>query len=101
MKTKRYFMKKYLLTTVWFILIVSCSSTRNASGDNKNSMFDHHETISTSFDDVDTSNIIQHFLSADQKPAPLTDLSRTQDGAYVLAPGYYEADFKTYCLQPG
>ena len=92
---------KYLLTSVWFVVMVSCSSTRNASNDNKNHMFDHHETISTSFDDVDTSNIVEHLISPDQKPAPLSDLSRTENGAYVLTPGYYEADFKTYCLQPG
>src|SRR6516164_8095938 len=94
-------MMKYLLTSVWFVLIVSCSSTRNASKEDASNSANHHETISSSFDDVDTSNIVQHFLSADQKPAPLSDLSRTEDGAYVLAPGYYEADFKTYCLQPG
>ena len=34
-------------------------------------------------------------------PLPLTDLPRNQDGAFVLSPGLYEADFKTYCLQPG
>ena len=47
-------------------------------------MFDHHETISTNFDDVDTSNIVEHLISGDQKPAPLTDLSRTENGAYIL-----------------
>ena len=29
------------------------------------------------------------------------ELPRTEDGAFVLSPGLYEADFKTYCLQPG
>ena len=29
------------------------------------------------------------------------DLPQTQDGGFVLAPGFYEAEFKTYCLQPG
>jgi len=94
-------MMKYLLTSVWFVLIVSCSSTRNASNEEASHASRHAETISSSFDDVDTSNIVQHFLATDQKPAPLSDLSRTEDGAYVLAPGYYEADFKTFCLQPG
>lgn len=28
-------------------------------------------------------------------------LPRTEEGAFVLSPGYYEADFKSYCLQPG
>jgi hypothetical protein len=29
------------------------------------------------------------------------DLPQTQNGGFVLAPGFYEAEFKTYCLQPG
>jgi hypothetical protein len=29
------------------------------------------------------------------------ELPQTQDGGFVLAPGFYEAEFKTYCLQPG
>jgi len=29
------------------------------------------------------------------------ELSRTEEGAFILAPGFYEADFKTFCLQPG
>ena len=29
------------------------------------------------------------------------DLPQSQDGGFVLAPGFYEAEFKTYCLQPG
>jgi hypothetical protein len=40
-------------------------------------------------------------LPSDLKPLPLTDLPRTQDGGFVLAPGFYETEFKTYCLQPG
>jgi len=29
------------------------------------------------------------------------DLPQTQFGGFVLKPGFYEAEFKTYCLQPG
>jgi hypothetical protein len=29
------------------------------------------------------------------------DLPQTQYGGFVLKPGFYEAEFKTYCLQPG
>ena len=29
------------------------------------------------------------------------DLPQTQYGGFVLSPGFYEAEFKTYCLQPG
>lgn len=31
----------------------------------------------------------------------LMQLPQTQYGGFVLAPGWYEAEFKTYCLQPG
>ncbi|MBI5370839.1 MAG: hypothetical protein HZA79_02305 [Sphingobacteriales bacterium] len=31
----------------------------------------------------------------------LLELPQTQDGGFVLAPGFYETEFKTYCLQPG
>jgi hypothetical protein len=40
-------------------------------------------------------------LPATLLPDSLTNLDRTQDGAFILQPGYYEASFKTYCLQPG
>jgi hypothetical protein len=29
------------------------------------------------------------------------ELPQSEDGGFVLAPGFYEAEFKTYCLQPG
>ena len=34
-------------------------------------------------------------------PDSLTNLDRTQNGGFVLAPGFYQATYKTYCLQPG
>jgi hypothetical protein len=37
----------------------------------------------------------------DPNPISLMELPQTQDGGFVLAPGFYEAEFKTYCLQPG
>ena len=43
----------------------------------------------------------QPIIASDKKPASLIDLPQTQDGGFVLSPGFYEAEFKTYCLQPG
>jgi hypothetical protein len=40
-------------------------------------------------------------LPSDQKPQPLTDLPQSEKGGFVLKPGFYETDFKTYCLEPG
>lgn len=31
----------------------------------------------------------------------LNTLPATQNGGFVLSPGFYEAEFKTFCLQPG
>lgn len=80
-------MSKNLLTTAWLIIILcSCAST------SRNSLYN---------DDAINANAAEVDLAADAKPDSLTDLPRTEDGGYVLAPGYYEAEFKTYCLQPG
>jgi hypothetical protein len=49
--------------------------------------------------EVDYAN--QPEIAPDTKPQSLMDLPQTQDGGFVLAPGFYEAEFKTYCLQPG
>lgn len=40
-------------------------------------------------------------IAADARPQSLMDLPQSEEGGFVLQPGFYEADFKTYCLQPG
>ena len=50
---------------------------------------------------ADSTNYVQPLLTDDQKPASLMDLPQSLDGGFVLKPGFYEAEFKTYCLQPG
>ncbi|MGE5107841.1 MAG: hypothetical protein ACM3H8_09875 [Sphingobacteriales bacterium] len=52
-------------------------------------------------DSPDTTGTAQLIIAADKKPKSLMDLPQTQNGGFVLAPGFYEAEFKTYCLQPG
>jgi hypothetical protein len=44
---------------------------------------------------------VQPGLTLGQQPLSLMELPQTQDGGFVLKPGFYEAEFKTYCLQPG
>jgi len=80
-------MVKNLLSTAWFIILLSsCVSTsRNSNTD--------YITVNT--------NVAQVDLPTDSKPDSLINLPRTEDGGFVLAPGFYEAEFKTYCLQPG
>lgn len=40
-------------------------------------------------------------LLVDEQPKPLTDLQQTEEGQIVLQEGFYEATYKSYCLQPG
>ena len=79
-----------LLRNLFFILaFAACTSSRSSyqTGDNP-------ATFSADI----TS---QPELSSDQHPQSLMELPQTQDGGFVLKPGFYEAEFKTYCLQPG
>jgi hypothetical protein len=82
-------MTKYLLkmTGILFIL-VACTAPRNSSQPPTEDL-------------VNTDDAIQPQLPPDLKPQPLTDLPQTQYGGFVLQPGLYETEFKTYCLQPG
>lgn len=78
-------MFKNLLTTAWLtILLSACASTSRNS-----------QPI------IDEITISQPGIPADLKPDSLSNLPRTEEGAFLLAPGFYEAEFKTYCLQPG
>lgn len=43
----------------------------------------------------------QPVIAADDTLQSLMDLPQTEYGGFVLKPGFYETDFKTYCLQPG
>jgi hypothetical protein len=79
-------LKNLLTITVFLILLNSCIST------SRNNIQVNDEVY---------TNVAQVDLRADSKPISLTDLPRTDEGGFVLSPGCYEADFKTYCLQPG
>lgn len=83
-------MPKHLLSTLGLVILTSsCISTSRNSN------------YSTDGQGAPDTNIAQVNLPADRKPDSLTSLPRTEDGGFVLAPGFYEAEFKTYCLQPG
>src|SRR5688572_15637402 len=43
----------------------------------------------------------QPYIAANVQPQPLTSLAQSESGGFVLKPGFYETEFKTYCLQPG
>ena len=82
-------MQTSLLKNLFFVVLLSsCSSSRNSE-----------QTISNK--DIETTISAEPVIAPDKKPQSLMDLPQTQDGGFVLAPGFYEAEFKTYCLQPG
>src|SRR3982751_274083 len=81
-------MKTSLLSLLLVAGLAACTSSRNSS------QSPEQPALSS-----DAPADIQ--LPSDQKPQPLTDLPQTQDGGFVLKPGFYETDFKTYCLEPG
>jgi hypothetical protein len=82
-------MKTYLLKNLFFVLaLTACSSSKN--------------NIKTATDNTSPAETTeQPSIAPEQKPLSLMDLPQTQDGGFVLKPGFYEAEFKTYCLQPG
>ena len=79
-----------LLKNLCFIIFLSgcASSSRNG----KQAVSSHS---------IDTASSVLPQITSDKKPQSLMDLPQTQYGGFVLAPGFYEAEFKTYCLQPG
>ena len=78
-----------LLRSLLFVLLLSaCSSSRHSTQPSTNSLLNEGAPL-------------QPLLAADQKPQSLMELPQTQDGGFILQPGFYEAEFKTYCLQPG
>ena len=84
------------------ILLSSCvSSAHRKSVDrttwNGNSTM---PAVTSDFGDVDTMLIMRPDVTG-KSPVSLMELPRTEQGAFVLSPGYFEADFKTFCLQPG
>src|SRR5688572_13236964 len=83
-------MSASLLKNLCFVILLgSCaSSSRNGK-----------QTVSNNT--IDTDSPLQPSIASDQKPQSLMDLPQTQNGGFVLKPGFYEAEFKTYCLQPG
>jgi hypothetical protein len=70
------------------VLFAACTSTsRNAS-----------QAVDYSSNNF---NEEQPVIDSNQKLQSLMQLPQTQYGGFVLSPGFYEAEFKTYCLQPG
>lgn len=79
-------LKKFLYLIYFVIILNSCASSSKNSDKNDVALIEARSVVD---------------LPAGSKPILLTELPRTEEGSFILAPGYYEAEFKTYCLQPG
>jgi hypothetical protein len=98
-------MAKFVLKNFLFLaLLAACSpSARNVS--NNQNPHDNSSNapryVAPALVVADTAGGNQTDSLTKSKPLSLMDLPQTEDGEIVLAEGYYEADFKSYCLQPG
>lgn len=90
--TKSYHMPTTLLKHVWLLLFfTACASvSQDHLSSNRQQQIKPAATTSA----IDT-------LLIEEQPKPLTDLQQTEEGQIVLQEGYYEATYKSYCLQPG
>lgn len=86
-----------MLRNLLFILLASVSLVGCVSSSKKQNSKTNTETVET----IPAPANQQPEIPADAKPTSLNDLPSTQNGGFVLQPGFYEAEFRTYCLQPG
>ena len=94
-------MSKFLLKScLAFIFLAACHSTHHAfvTRDVNGPASNHSQSLPSELMHADTAGINQN---DSMKHLSLMDLPQTEDGQIVLADGFYEADFKSYCLQPG
>src|SRR5215510_7710250 len=79
-----------ILRNLLFVLfLTACSPSRNST-----QLPDDNSSLNS-------ETPAQPDVALDLQPQSLNDLPQTQYGGFVLKPGFYEAEFKTYCLQPG
>jgi hypothetical protein len=83
-------MSKHLLIFACVITLVSsCASTSR-------------KIINARYEGGEANmNVADPALPAGLQPDSLNKLASTLDGGFILQPGLYEAEFKTYCLEPG
>lgn len=96
-------MSKFLLKNFFILsLLISCNpahhsvSTSNELNDQSGNL---SQPLPSELVRIDSTGTMQNDSLA--KPLSLMDLPQTEDGEIVLSDGFYEADFKSYCLQPG
>src|SRR6188768_2761222 len=82
-------MKRSLPKLLMFVVIIAACNTSRNSSQSSNGV------------SLNSEASVQPEIASDLQPQSLMELPQTQFGGFVLKPGFYEAEFKTYCLQPG
>ena len=96
-------MSKFLLKNFFiFTLLISCNPAHRSvttSHELNNHPTNSSQALPSELARIDSTGTMQNDSAT--KPLSLMDLPQTEDGEIVLSDGFYEADFKSYCLQPG
>jgi hypothetical protein len=91
-------MSTSLLRTICITIIFSaCASSRNGTEKN-NVQFNEtsRQQVGSNAKPMYPDTLLQN-----RTPRSLLDLPASQDGDIILSEGFYEGDFRSYCLQPG
>jgi len=91
-------MKLSLLKNLLFFIFLTGCATASRNGNNNPAIIEQPaspENINK-IARIDPDTLLQNI-----KPLSLLDLPQSQHGEIILSEGFYEADFKSYCLQPG
>lgn len=90
-------MSKTLIRNICIVLFfTACSSASRNAGNNTNG---NKRTAAIPLTGTPTINPQDSVVG--KQPLSLLDLPQTDEGEIVLSDGFYEAEFKSYCLQPG
>jgi hypothetical protein len=94
-------MSKPILNPLWlFILLAACTTaSRNSVTKPADTSVPTQGTIAT--DVMPVGEGLEVDTSVFKMPASLVSLPVSQTGEIILSEGLYEAEFKSYCLQPG
>ena len=94
-------MFKLLLKNIFIVVLLAACKPAHRSASTTHELNDHSmnlvQSLPSELARIDSTRQNDSAI----KPLSLMDLPQTQDGEIVLSEGFYEADFKSYCLQPG
>jgi hypothetical protein len=85
---------------LFLIFLAACAPSAHQTG-RSNQSASANQPVSAEIDRLDTARSGQFDFLSERKALSIFELPQTENGEIVLVDGYYEGDFKSYCLQPG